>query len=117
MLVTQVSVSQVLNACARDLDNEFSQPKAVPDICPRLFHCRWRVYSFILDASFVFVLVDRGDPNTSQKVCYMNSLKWDGSRELAVVTAFLGHEARLRNLPFAWASCNIQPQAFYCMPV
>ena len=67
-LVILVSVTQVLTSCAGDLDNVLSQPQAVPDICARLFHCRWHVYSFIRDAHFVGVLVDCGDPHTAGKV-------------------------------------------------
>ena len=117
VLVIPVSVTQVLTSCRGDLDVVLSQPKAVPDICARLFHCRWHVYSFIRDGHFVGVLVDRGDPHTDGKVWYVDSLKWDGCRELEVVRAFLGHEARRKNLPSAWASFAIQPQASYCMPV
>ena len=47
VLVIPVSVTQVLTSCAGQLDNVFSQPKAAPDICARLFHCRWYVYSFL----------------------------------------------------------------------
>ena len=117
VLVIPVSVTQVLTSCAGDLDNVFSQQKAVPDICVPLFHCRWHVYSFIRDANFLSVVVARWDPNTQRNFWYVDSLKWDGSRELAVVRAFLELESRRRKNPFAWAFFNIQPQASYCMPV
>ena len=61
------------------------------------------------DAHFVVVFVDRGDASTIGRVWYADSLKWDGRGELKVVWAFLGHEARRKNLPFAWASLTIQP--------
>ena len=107
----------MLTSCGGDLDNVVSQPETLPDISASLFHCRWHIYSFIRDAHFVGVLVDRGDPHTNGKVWYVDSLKWDGSRELAVVQKFLENESRRRNYPFAWTSFNIQTQASYCMPV
>ena len=63
-LVILVSVTKVLTSCRGDLDNVFSQPKAVPELCARLFHCRRHVYSFIRDGHFVGILVDHGDPQT-----------------------------------------------------
>ena len=63
VLVIPVSVRQVLTSCRGDLDIVFSRPEAVPDICARLFHCRWNVISFIRDAHVVGVLVDLGDPH------------------------------------------------------
>ena len=39
VLVIPVSVTQVLTSCAGDLDNVFSQPKAMSEICARLLHC------------------------------------------------------------------------------
>ena len=100
-LVILVSVTQVLTSCAGDLDNVLSQPQAVPDICARLFHCRWHVYSFIRDAHFVGVLVDCGDPHTAGKVLFVESLKWDGCKELEVVRAIQYHEARRKKISFA----------------
>ena len=67
MLVIPVSVTQVRTSCAGDLDNVFSQPKRMSDICARLFHCRWHVYIFLRDDHFVGVLIDRGDVHTDER--------------------------------------------------
>ena len=78
-----------------------------------VFCCLWYVYSFLRDAHFIGVLVDRGDAHTNGKAWYVDSIKWDGRRELEIVRAFLGHEARRRDLPFALGSFTIRPQASY----
>ena len=61
--------------------------------------------------------MDCGRAGETGRVWYADSLKWDGRRELGVVRAFLGHEARRKNIAFAWNLLTIQPQAAYCMPI
>ena len=91
VLVFPVSVTQVLTPSAGDLDDVSSQPDALPEICAHLIHCRWHVYSFLRDKPFLGVLFDRGDSTTNGNVWYVDSLKSDGSSELAVVLSFLEH--------------------------
>ena len=58
-----------------------------------LFRCRWHIYVFIRDSDFIGIIVDRATPN-SGRLWYVDSLKWNGHRELGTVQTFLIDEAQ-----------------------
>ena len=61
-------------------------------------------------------LVDRTTPH-SWRLRYVNSLKWNGHREIGTVQTFLTDEARYANIPFSWNGYEIVAQASVTMPI